>query len=559
MEKLVVTIDSFLKNAGLVGLKYLLDESDADENITYGITDDRQGIWIDQDFIKNADWTALYFQACIKRYGSMTNYQMVLDKIEQILDKAGREDQEMSAYKEDLKFINEKLLSNSMQSGFENIRHRIERPEVYDLLKKSKLKATMEAEQLYLRLRELQEFLKQPLCAEIFMMKCIIYSYINRFWDGKSFLLPANAKKDMKEMFDADFSDPFQNYILSDHEKDKNMCIDCGRLFRDKKKAGITFMKDQADDLTRKRSAFWNGKEDAYLCPVCSYLYALVPLGFTLIGNTFVFVNQNRDVTELFRANDVYKKAEYDAVREDQERYASWIARTINLMLQEKSKELGNIQVITRGLYENDRFTFDIVSKEVLKLCNEKKIRSNLNYLAQYPYVKIGKDYWNVHENVILNLLRYRNQYGILKKLMRLAIENDGIVPKAALVYEIQLQTNLIKKAEKNEKTGGGFMSRYTVREQGYELRTELLRVKQTDKDDCIRGTIYQLLNALSVGNVERFMEVIMRTYCSTKLQVPDAFIEFLRDRDTFTEYGYAFLLGLKGSHIVKKEEVTNE
>ena len=110
MEKLVVTIDSFLKNAGLVGLKYLLDESDADENITYGITDDRQGIWIDQDFIKNADWTALYFQACIKRYGSMTNYQMVLDKIEQILDKAGREDQEMSAYKEDLKFINEKLL-----------------------------------------------------------------------------------------------------------------------------------------------------------------------------------------------------------------------------------------------------------------------------------------------------------------------------------------------------------------------------------------------------------------------------------------------------------------
>ncbi|KAI4447152.1 hypothetical protein C823_001671 [Eubacterium plexicaudatum ASF492] len=79
----------------------------------------------------------MYFQACIKRYGSMTNYQMVLDKIEQILDKGGREDQEMSAYKEDLKFINEKLLSNSMQSGFENIRYRIERPEVYDLLKKA--------------------------------------------------------------------------------------------------------------------------------------------------------------------------------------------------------------------------------------------------------------------------------------------------------------------------------------------------------------------------------------------------------------------------------------
>lgn len=53
-------------------------------------------------------------------------------------------------------------------------------------------------------------------------------------------------------------------------------------------------------------------------------------------------------------------------------------------------------------------------------------------------------------------------------------------------------------------------------------------------------------------------MEVIMRVYCSTRLQVPDAFIEFLKDRDTFTEYGYAFLLGLQGSHYEKKEEKVN-
>ena len=49
-----------------------------------------------------------------------------------------------------------------------------------------------------------------------------------------------------------------------------------------------------------------------------------------------------------------------------------------------------------------------------------------------------------------------------------------------------------------------------------------------------------------------------MRIYCSTKLQVPNAFIEFLKDKDTFMEYGYAFLLGLQGSHYEKKEEVTN-
>lgn len=102
-------------------------------------------------------------------------------------------------------------------------------------------------------------------------------------------------------------------------------------------------------------------------------------------------------------------------------------------------------------------------------------------------------------------------------------------------------------------------MSRYIMREKGYELRNVLLEVKQSEDDSCIRGTIYQLLNALSVSNVEHFMEVIMRIYCSTKLQVPSTFIEFLKDRDTFVEYGYAFLLGLQGSHYEKKEEKVND
>ena len=102
-------------------------------------------------------------------------------------------------------------------------------------------------------------------------------------------------------------------------------------------------------------------------------------------------------------------------------------------------------------------------------------------------------------------------------------------------------------------------MNRYRVRDEGYKLRNELLGAKGTSDDACIRGMVYQLLNALSVGNVEHFMEIIMRVYCSTKLQVPNAFIEFLKDKDTFVEYGYAFLLGLQGSHYEKKEEVVNE
>ncbi len=559
MEEIKLLIGDFLKNAGLVGLKYLLDTSDAEKEIDYGIAEDKQGLWLDRQFVVNADWTDMYFKAFVKRYGELTNYQLVLDKIGDILEKAGQPEWDKKTCKEDLKFINEKLLSKSYQSGFANIKDHIENPDVYELLKSHKLKENMEKEELCARLQQLMIFLQQPLCKETFSMKSIIYNYINRFWDGKSFLLRANASKDMKSVFDVDFSEPFRRYAAADHKKAKDMCIDCDGKIDAKEKVSIAFMKDQADDLTRKRSAFWNCKVDAYLCPACAFVYSLAPLGFTLAGRTFVFVNMNQNIDLLLRANSPDGKMEINLKREEKERYASWIARTINLLLQEKDRELGNIQVIARGMGESDRYTFDVISKDILKFLNDKSIRNDLEQLGRYPYVKTGREYWNVHETVILNLLRYHNQYEVIGKLLKMALEGEGFLFKASFVYDIQLRSSLARKKDKTMNTGGEVMNRYAVRERGYELRNALLGAKGTNDDACIRGTIYQLLNALSVGNVEHFMEVIMRVYCSTRLQVPDAFIEFLKDRDTFTEYGYAFLLGLQGSHYEKKEEKVNE
>ena len=558
MEEIKLLIGDFLKNAGLVGLKYLLDASDAEEEIDYGITEDKQGLWLERQFAVNADWTDMYFKAFVKRYGELTNYQVILDKIGDILEKAGQPEWDKKACKEDLKFINEKMLSNSYQSGFANMKDQIENPDVYELLKSHKLKENMEKEELCARLRQLTIFLQQPLCKETFSMKSIIYNYINRFWDGKSFLLRANASKNMKSVFDVDFSEPFRKYATADHKKAKDMCIDCDGKIDAKEKVSIAFMKDQADDLTRKRSAFWNCKVDAYLCPACAFVYSLAPLGFTLAGRTFVFVNMNQNIDLLLQANSPDGKMAVDLKRKEKDRYSLWIAGTINLLLQEKDRELGNIQVIARGMGESDRYTFDVISKDILKLLNDKSIRNDLEQLGRYPYVKTGREYWNVHETVILNLLRYHNQYEVIGKLLKMALEGEGFLFKASFVYDVQLRSSLARKKDKAMNTGGEVMNRYAVRERGYELRNALLGAKGTSDDACIRGTIYQLLNALSVGNVEHFMEVIMRVYCSTRLQVPDAFIEFLKDRDTFTEYGYAFLLGLQGSHYEKKEEKVN-
>ena len=87
MDKYVITLGDFLKNAGIVGFRYMLEAADAKEDSDFGITQDGQGLWIDMDFALNADWTDMYFKACVQYFGPFTVYQGVLDRISKCIDK----------------------------------------------------------------------------------------------------------------------------------------------------------------------------------------------------------------------------------------------------------------------------------------------------------------------------------------------------------------------------------------------------------------------------------------------------------------------------------------
>ena len=86
------------------------------------------------------------------------------------------------------------------------------------------------------------------------------------------------------------------------------------------------------------------------------------------------------------------------------------------------------------------------------------------------------------------------------------------------------------------------------MRNNGYNLRKAIMEAKGVTKDDCLRGTIYQLLNALSVKDTGKFIDIVIRLYSSTKLLMPDGFVDMLYGKEVFQELGYAFVLGLKGS-----------
>lgn len=562
MDTIQITVGDFLKNAGIVGMRYILETAKAREGIDYGITEDDQTLWLTYEFASNADWTDLYFRTFVNMCSDDTAYFQCLDKINHILDVL-RENQEYD-YKDDLKYINDKLLSKSLRSGFENIRERIAKPEIYELLQKKKLNDSMSTEELSLRLSDLKEFLAQPLCKETFCMKGIIYNRINRFWEGKSFLLRANSSKDMRDVFESDFARPLYEHIIKNHSKAEEMCIDCGGLMgsneQKKEKTSIAFMKEMADDLSRKKSAFWNCKVDAFLCPVCTFLYALSPLGFQYVGDSFLFVNTNYGISDLWRNNESEKTVSFKSEQGQGELYRQWSARVFNMLMEEKTRELKNVQIIIRGKADSERYVMNVIGKDVLEIVSDSVVKSRLVKLAEHPITKTGNNYWDVYENVMMNIIQYHSQYPTINKLLKNSIVKNSIdtaalVSRASLVYDIQSR---IESYRRKHNTGGELMEiskAKHIKNKAFELRKTLLEakgVKDNTDDASLRGMVYQLLNALAVKNTEHFMDIIMRVYCSTKQQVPDEFIEMLQNTDVFQEYGYAFVLGLQGSHYEK-------
>ena len=161
--------------------------------------------------------------------------------------------------------------------------------------------------------------------------------------------------------------------------------------------------------------------------------------------------------------------------------------------------------MILRGTGDKDRYKLSIINKDILNILKREDVEKALKNLGQYPFTKIRNDFVNVHEQAVMNLLDHQNQYILLDSLL-----TKEIIP------------------EKNATTG-----------------------------DSLRGIEYQLLNALSVKNTEKFMDIVARLYSSygsEKLLIPNGMIRMLQDKEKFSEYGYAFVLGMIGCYEGKKE-----
>lgn len=556
---IVLRLNTFLFNAGIVGLNYLLKVTGAIKGKDYKYDENGFEFYISRRFLLEKDLAKFYFDAHIIRFKEETRYTQVvnfIDTLESLTNEyKEKEDKKVKKRLDEIyKRIFDVLNSNSYKSGYEILRTAGETVLIEQQLKE--LKAQKDYKVKFQVYKEIYAFLQKESVKKTLCFKDIMYSRINMFWDGKVFFNRANVKKDMYNLYVKDFIEPLKTYLTLEKrtKKKKDYCIECG--LEAAFPVSISFMKDSVDDIARKKSSFWNLKPDAYFCPICAFVYSLVPLGFIEVGYDMMFINNNDTIMALIDLNTTNKEAVADF------RSNKKIFYVLNRILQNeitgKEYALNNIQVIVRKKHE-DRYNLNILGTHIitiLKLC-----RKDFEKLIGIS-IKLDRDnYLNVYAEVLLNLLNGCNQYLLINKLLKHALNVENAFSSTGYLRYI-LNIQITKLSIKGGKCMENNKRAYAMMMKGREFRAVLSEgsnLLEQDTDNKLRGFVYQLINALQVNNRDMFLNLVIRMYSGYGKLVPDLFINTFKSDDEFKCLGYAYILGLKSNKIQENKSAEKE
>ncbi|PEJ36426.1 type I-B CRISPR-associated protein Cas8b1/Cst1 [Bacillus pseudomycoides] len=552
-------LSDWLYNAGLVGIMNIFDRAE----VPYEKS--RNAITFQSEVLE--DFSEYYFEYFCEKYESFTSwYKIVSNKsfLDQIDIKTLNEKQfnTLNKYIEDTK---KKLQSNSYKNTYHLIRnspHDISK--LATELKKIKKKKTETfvdiQEDISRTIATLQQIilcLKHPDTKRYIMARNVVYEVIQQFWEGVSFLHKSANKKDMYEECKRYFVDPILSYIEEKEEekmysKYKYNCFNCENKFSKLGSAyELTWINKTGVDSARKSSHFWNYISDAYVCPVCNLIYACIPAGFTIINGKGLFINETANVKELHSLNQLvlYKGESVQGLDSLEEQSYFRIVDVLGQAgVQHAKKEIQNIQIIKfDGANTSRPYAFNILSKEKLLIMEKNK-----KHLARLVgrFVKEGKEYISLYQEVTKRLYNNQNQFDLLYRLFRLVLGNEY---KMLSVLKSILYIN-------NSQFKGGKEQVYYKQINQFQEYGFQLRKTYVGNENKLSGITYRLLNALKLKNSHRFMDTLVNAYMYKGQQIPMNFVQALHDEMKFQTIGYAFLLGLQGEQqkLEKGEEIKN-
>ncbi|MDD6635471.1 MAG: Cas8a1 family CRISPR/Cas system-associated protein [Ruminococcus sp.] len=553
---------SFMLNAGICGFIRFMEHNNAEKGKDYDYQG--QSLFIDIDYLKNNDISEMYISTMSEIFEENTKHFRTLNEkheidklnsigIDNLDDKQKKHITELYKNFADLLIKPSYLSAYEMLSDVDNITP-INKDIIEDLKKESDLSVKHE------KYNNIYQIINQKKIKDSLIYTDLLYDYFKLFFseNSQSHKITRLCEKNKK------YSDTFKNNFISPlfdemdipQKKKSAICIEClGTMSAtevQKKKRRLTFLFDIADDLDRKKSYYWFCKPDAYVCPLCNFIYAFIPLGFAFIGSEAVFINSNSTIETLIKI----MSAQREKISETSN--LSVRKRIMRTFTEEKidalEKTNSNIQIILRSS-NFSHFVFDVIDKDMIKKFKQgskelSKLECKKVIFKSYDSNSNGKKILSVYDTVLDMILNKHTLYPFIDKILKNEIDKSNNIEYIQDIIYLEIIFN-----------GGTSMNELSTKEivyfaftSGKALREKILG-KETAKssengaeadDNRLRGLVYRLVNLTAVGDCSQFIDTVIRIYAGYNLTIPAVFKECYKSDEMFKAISHGFILGLK-------------
>ena len=440
-----IYLDTGLFNTGIVGLMKLLDSIEEDYIIS------EQYMEVKKELFMRKDLAKLYLDMIFEKYKDTDRFGKLTS-----LDFDTCDEKVLDDYN---RLFKNKTAPNICDTY--NDTAFVELMNEYVSIPKAKVEAK----------KTIIKKIKNYLIDNKDLYYCIVVGHATRenlseFFNSMGFLLYSHGnslikkKKPFIESLNAFIFNKLNAFVASYESfltSNKFQCLQCRDISFPNKSLNIEmkFLKDFVDDPQKKQSPFWNFSIDAHFCPVCAFVYMLMPFGFIDVeGRTFkkdkLFINDNSSVMKLKQRNETYKEQKQDD--EELTKYKVLNAIVLDELSAKHQFELNNIELILRESYDKRTFySYSVLGKDILEIIKDSQ--QFLHSLVRK--VKINDEYIDIFAEVLNNLINNANQWNLMQKLLRQDKELTSSRYNNLInsLLQIQLKQNKLKESGmKNEK-----------------------------------------------------------------------------------------------------------
>ncbi len=544
MSEIVIELGTWQYNAGIAGLCNILEKN----GIEINIHEDKL-IFNSEEELKKAleNFEEKYFNYLIEKYEKTLSWYKIVSYKEELQDIKNNFEildekrfQELDKYiKEILKYY---IKSASYKAAYELIGGNTDPLQLEKELKPVSIKKN---EKISDKKEDILKMIDKALILieycekgkEYLAGKNVIYTLIKNAWNGVCFLNPQTKEKNFYKDFKNYFVDTALSYLDEDKSKYKYECFVCDSKIKNFDN-DFSFLNETGFDTARKPSHAWNFLNNAGMCPLCRLIYSCIPAGFSYVYGNGIFINSNQSLTELLRVNRLVYEKIYNHNTKNEGNSSLTYRALAEALKDEKEEnlkyELADIQMVR---YENEKYYFNILSKNIIKIIKNSK--NDLDFLTKAWYREINTDF-RIYEEVMKRLLNNQNLFTLIYKLLfyKVSREKDchftanHVMNILNINYRILEGVGLMENKEKFNRE---------AKAAGFYLREKYINKKAEHK---IPGLCYRILNGIKTNNRKMVMDTIFNMYLYVESPVSNVIAKMLDDDKSLEQFGYGFTAG---------------